>query len=329
MGIEFSPLTLVAPRQLPAGWALYYGDHHCEGVYDAFRVVRAPDGGTVGVERPWGFFDERPGYTDSFEVSPSGETLAVLACEQGFCESRHTSPSEDALLALWVSRDGGQTWNREGETPQRTLIWAVSDEDVALARPAYDPEQWPEYRAWWFHSGREVMIPEELGRGYVVGLYETEVGLEPIWKRDSEPVYVLASGTPLTQPLADHSGGADVEWWLTTVLPDGSLLWSLIEWGKGRGNSDLFAITDQAGAVRDMYSWEDARKPLLIIDHLHADLFVAAFGVNICGDMRETVLVDLGTRSVHPITGGLGEARRQNSPFGGGLLLGVRPAPGK
>ena len=90
VAIESTPLTLGAPRELPTGWALYYGDHHCEGVYDTFRVADTRDGDTLGVERPWAFFDEQPGYTYSFSVSRGGQTLAVLACERGVSASRAT-----------------------------------------------------------------------------------------------------------------------------------------------------------------------------------------------------------------------------------------------
>ena len=209
VGIESTPLTLGAPRELPTGWALYYGDHHCEGVYDAFRVADTRDGDTLGVERPWAFFDEQPGYTYSFSVSRGGQTLAVLACERGVCESGHSSPSEDALLALWVSRDDGLVWERQGEAPQGAWISAVAEDDVALQVRTSDQDERPEFRAWWFHAEHEVAASSGIHPAIVIGWYEDAGELRPIWRRLAQPGYAVDSGRPLTSPLG--SSGAKAE----------------------------------------------------------------------------------------------------------------------
>ena len=42
-GIEFTPLRLGEPRPQPSGYAIYYGVHNCEGVWDVYRVVAGHD----------------------------------------------------------------------------------------------------------------------------------------------------------------------------------------------------------------------------------------------------------------------------------------------
>ena len=292
-GIEFTPLRLGEPRPQPTGYAIYHGVHNCEGVWDVYQAVASEDGETLEVERPWAFFDERPGYIHDFGVGPRGQTLAALECSRGTCAG-YSGPSEDALLELWVSRDAGGTWEQWGEVPQWVWIETVTEEDIAL-------EQWPDGdgpRVWWFRSGKEVAPPEGHEVEYIAGWFrDAEGAASPLWKlRGNAPSYVTAAGQALSAP-AVGGGADDWEWSVPIILPDG-VLWSRA--GR-KGADNLFVVTDWAGAVRGAYASHDAQQPLGIAAHLEGQRFVGEVGVWTCDPSRHTVLVDFETHTVHPL----------------------------
>ena len=307
-GIEFTPLALGEPRDLPAGVALYYGEHHCEGFHGAFRVVAGQNPPDLRTDRPWAFFDDRPGYVQSFEVAPSGQSLAAVVCERGYCDWGHGQPSDDATPAAWFSPDGGTTWQRWGEMPPYSSIVAVTDEDVALFDYGYrNGSDRVARRGWWFRSGEDLTPPEGLVDPYIVGWRSGPAKPEPIWSDDHSTAVATDSGERAQPPLP----GA----WPARILPDHSLLWS----GRGPDGQDLFVKTDEQGAVLAAYSW-DAPRSLHLIDHLGAELFVGELDRYMCS-RATTVLVDLATATVRAVPG---IDRDGRALF---MLFAARPAP--
>ena len=315
--IEYTPLTWGEPRELPAGTALFYGRHSCDGVWDMYKAVAGSGVDAWLVERPWGFFDQEDFHLQSFGVGPDGERLAVLACERGDCESSYSPTSEDAILALWSSGDGGSTWERWGEVPLESWISVVAGDDVALIESRFTDEP---YEYWWFRSGADITRPEGLDSAYIAAWRRSGDGFTPVWASPFPGTwsYLTPSGERLTVPRGP-----------TFTLQDGSLLWSGVEWVRNTGERDLFAHTDEQDAVVARYSW-DGPEPLELVDHLGGELFVGLLGGGSCGEDGATVLVDFETQRIRPITGVQpGDAIRATQWPRGFLLLleAARPAP--
>ena len=328
---EYLPLTMGEPRALPVGTALYYQEHLCEGPWDTHRVIARADSEGLLVDRPLAFFDERPGDALLYGQSASGRTLAVVACERGICMSID-GPDENAIAALWVSGDGGGTWGRWGEAPvpYEARISAVTGSDVAFAslQTGEDQEGEPLPRAWWFRSGEQLTPPEGLDSPYMAAWRVSGDGLNPVWSDrprwsdNPNTSFVDAAGGLLGKPPGGEVTASGSFWWPTVSLPGGTLLWSTHR-GYPPIEPDRFFTINEQGVILGAYSWEDP-KPLELIDHLGGELFVGLLGIDACGPMRATVLVDLETRSVHEVVG-LDEA----FPGTRGLLglFAARPAP--
>ena len=144
--IEFTPITRGEPRPLPAGLALYYWVYPCmgcdAGVADYRRIRLDAAVGAVREDRPLAFFDgasDREHYNPvrSFGVSESGQTLAATVCHAGYCEIEpvggESGPTADTELRLWVSHDGGGTWEDQGQLLPQTRIIEVTDDDVLVS----------------------------------------------------------------------------------------------------------------------------------------------------------------------------------------------------
>ncbi len=333
---EYLPLTMGEPRALPAGMALYYLEHHCEGAWDTHRVIAQADAAQFRVDRPLSFFDEQshPGAdVVVYGVSASGQTLAALRCERGFCWTID-GPDGHAVSALWVSEDGGETWETWetwGEVPvvgASVQILAVTDDDVALFARKVSSGQEELRRAWWFRSGEQLTPPEGLDSPYMAAWRVSGDGLNPVWSDrprwsdNPNTSFVDASGGLLGKPPGGEVTASGSFWWPTVSLPGGTLLWSTHR-GYPPIEPDRFFTINEQGVILGAYSWEDP-KPLELIDHLGGELFVGLLGIDACGPMRATVLVDLETRSVHEVVG-LDEA----FPGTRGLLglFAARPAP--
>lgn len=307
-GIEFTPLALGEPRDLPVGVALYYGEHNCEGFHDAFRVVAGQNPPDLRTDRPWAFLDDRPGYVQSYKVAPSGQSLAAVVCERGYCDWGYDQPSDDATPAAWFSPDGGTTWHRRGELPLYSSIVAVTDEDVALFDYGYrNGSDRVAPRGWWFRSGDDLTPPEGLVDPYIAGWRSGLARPEPIWSDYHSRAVVTDSGERAQPPLPAA--------WPARVLPDRSLLWS----ARGADGRDLFVTTDEHGAVLAAYSW-DAERPLHLVAELGAELFVGELDRYTCSPAM-TVLVDLAAATVRAVPGINPDGQRLF------MLFAARPAP--
>jgi hypothetical protein len=252
-----------------------------------YRTVSGADAETVTAERPWAYFDERTGYLVDFGMGPRGQTLAALECLRGSCVG-YDGPSEDALLALWVSRDAGQTWEEWGEVPPDVRIEVVSSNDVALWHG-----HWEDRGTWWFRSGKEVAPPEGHDVDFIARwTLDDEGAVSPLWRLGSDRTsYVTASGQSLSAPSVGSNAGG----W-PMPLSDG-VLWSRVE----EDGASLFVVTDRTGAVRDAYAWRDPQRPLRLIVRLDDHRFLGDLGAGSCVLDSTKVLIDLVTRTAHPL----------------------------
>ena len=281
---EYLPLTMGEPRALPAGTALYarsYGS--CEGPQDWHRGV-ATDTHELLWDEP---LSELPHGGDLGGVSASGNTLAAVSCERGVCMSIDGA-SDDAINALWVSGNGGETWERWGEIPTTYRgISLVTGDDVALE------VRWPEHRAWWYRSGEDLAIPRFLLVPRIWAWRGSGARPEPFWPDGEGTALVSASGERLPRPW---------DFLVAASLPDGSILWRSNFGDREALGRDMFLRLDEQGARLGAYSW-DSPRPLAVLDHLEGQLLFGMLGPFACLDTVRPVLVDLESRTVHPIPG--------------------------
>ena len=312
--IEYTPLTMGEPQVLPAGTALYYEEHYCEGVFNTHRVTAAPSGELV-FDRPLAFFDDRDGRVLLLGVSADGQTVAARHCEQAGPCGGMDRPDPRAEWAVWASGDGGRAWERWGggipaavSPPKYFLDVLVTDQDVTVN---FSGEGGRELS--WFRSGEALEPPEGLDSPLaIVGWRTVEGSPEPLWSAVGATV-VAASGDRLPEPPARFN--------FVMTLPDGSMLWKAI--GDGGPFSHRFVRMDDEGLLAGAWSLDGS---LRVVDHLERDVFVGERGPGGCGPSATTVLVDLGAGTVHEVLG-LHESLHDNPDTGVLTLFAARPAP--
>ena len=298
--IDFTPLTLGAPRELPDSAALYFAQPAKEGYPRG--VTRAVfDGRTSAftTDRPWVFFDDRPGYVTSFMVSDDGSTMAAAVCEEGRCADCYAGPSEDASLHLRVSRNGDLDWEDWGEVPQGAYISAVTGGDVAVT--AWPPDA-DARRLWWVGSGEDVEPPAGLDASSLTGW--RWAGGQFLWDYRGD-VPVTDSGSRVPSPEASlRSSAKDTGWQLDEVRSDGVSLWT-----RGQPSTRRFALLGEGDIPVTAFSWENDSLELRLAGFLSDDLLVGQLVgqyVPPPGPQHRdltTVLVDLTSHRVHPVAG--------------------------
>ena len=324
-GIEFTPITRVDPRPLPAGIALYYWVTSCTGceggLLDLRRVVFDEAAGALREDRPLAFFD---GMSESFGVSGSGRTMAATICHAGLCYVEGVSgmyPTADAEPRLWVTRDGARTWEDWGRLLPETRIVEVTDDDVLvetenvwdkrehwnltdqewadmLARLAPlgldELEGW-EYRFRWIISGEEHSLQADWD---VSPWWFTYVGWregQPVWLPGWSPLSVRLFADVELLPAPSLAG---LDWGWADVRPNGAIAWS----AEAQGDH-LLAITDEDGTVQEVYG---AAEPLW--GHFATDgVLIRPKSLPAPRDalieIRGAEILDLATSSIHDIDG--------------------------
>lgn len=294
---DYIALTMGEPRGLPEGTALYFRQYHsCHGPQDWLRAITT-DTGELAWDDPLGELPRRSDddYWDAASlegVSASGQTLAAWVCERGYCGSIERERSEDAVESLWVSGDGGESWERWGDYP-RGRVSIVTEEDVAFMSNWSWSDDY-QARAWWVRSGEELVPPEGLADPTLLGWRLDREAPEPIWADSELTVLVSPSGERLGDSGLVQERDFEAGRWLASHHY-GPTLWR---------------------AVLDAYSFDE---PLAVFDHVEGQFFVGLLGGYACGDSGLTVLVDFTSGTVHPIPGL--DAREGFVPFA------ARPAP--
>lgn len=310
--IDYLPLAVGEPRDLPAGLALFFGRTSCwqcgpGGFADILRVVFDAEAGAFRADRPLASFDGGgPSLPlSSFAVSRSGREMAVAVCGTGVCAWASGTSGPDARMHFWFSRDGGGSWEEVGVALPGSFILDVTADDVLVwelnewydrSRWDYlDDEEWAEllaplaplgvtpstswrYRLRWLGSGEE---------------FTTEEGSAALpyrgWK-DGQP------------DLAPPPAPGGLEWYMRDAHPDGAVAWR--GWD---GETSLLAVVDAEGAVPGVYglpsggqwSMSFVAKNLLVrgVDRPPLEEFPDE------PPATEVELLDLTTLSVHPIKG--------------------------
>ena len=301
--VEYIPLTLGDPRELPAGAALYFADWPYEGFATDVTLGFATGDGFV-TERLWAVWDDSSAYVTSFQVSDDGRTMAAAVCEQGYCEDCYSGPTEDASLRLRVWRRSTFDWEDWGEIPQGSYIEGVTAQDVAITAWLPDPDSHDSRdhvaRLWWFRSGQEVEPPAGLDPDGAEGWHWRSGGF--LWDYGGD-AYVTDSGTALLPPPDDASAPESARWYLDEVRGDGTALWSLYGADEQR-----FALVGEGGEVVAAFTWDDASEKLHLAGFVSDDLVVGQIVPRLWHtgtpdtEPPTTVLVDLANHSVHPVT---------------------------
>jgi hypothetical protein len=206
------------------------------------RVYRGEDGEvhveTVLTPEKLGGLPFAP-YIDPVAVSSSGEKLATTVCARGYCGG-FTPPDEDAVAALYLSSDGGETWRHEADFDGGVRVRDWLDGEVVLWRGWFSEDDPPpaDQRLWLYPSGAPVLAPEgAAGEHPSPSVYESPYG--PLWRAadglvDAAGQIVLA----FPGPPGTRSAGA-------AVLPDGTAFWT---WTTATGSGAQFgALFDADG----------------------------------------------------------------------------------
>ena len=310
--IDYLPLTMGEPRDLPAGLALFFGRipcWQCGAAYvDILRVVFDADAGAFRADRALASFDEewpQGLLPESFAVSRSGREMAVAVCGTGACAWPLGDSEPDAEMHFWFSRDGGGSWEEAGVALPGSFILEVTADDVLVQElnewrdrswwDYLDDEEWAEflaplaplgvtpstswrYRLRWLGSGEE---------------FTTEDGSAAVpyrgWK-DGQP------------DLATSPALGGLEWYMRDAHPDDAVAWRV-----KHGETPLLAIADARGALRNVYglpssgqwSMSFVAENLILrgVDRPPLEEFPDE------PPATEVELLDLATLRVHPIEG--------------------------
>ena len=297
--IEFTPITRGEPRPLPAGLALYYfvlGCTACDGEVVDYRRVFFDDAvGAFREDRPLKFFDgasDREHYNPvrSFEVSESGQTLAATVCHAGYCEIEPvggaSGPSADTELRLWVSHDGGGTWEDQDQLLPQTRIIEVTDDDVLVSTS----NVWRAREHWTWLTDEE--WEAMLARLAPLGLADELEG----WAERTRWVAAGEAYSRPPAPVAPRLG--DLNWWRLRDQPATAVMWAATA-----QDNYLLVIADREGSIERVYG---ARDWFAGGSFITDDLLIRSrtlTGTPFWIEATTMELVDLATASIHEVEG--------------------------
>ena len=310
--IDYLPLTVGEPRDLPAGLALFFGRYPCWQCgaqhVDFLRVVFDADAGAFRADRPLASFDEewpQGLLPESFAVSRSGREMAVAVCAVGICARPWDTTGPDVRMHVWFSRDSGGSWEEAGVALPDSFILDVTADDVLVWElngwydrnrwGHLDDEEWAEFLAPLAPLG---VTPSTSWRWRLRWLGSGE---EFTTEDDDSPRYPYRGwkdGLPdLAPPLA--LGG--LQWYMRDAHPDGAVAW--LGW---HGDVSLLAIADAEGALQGVYGLPSSGQRMsflsenLILRGVDRPPLDEAFEEP---PATEVELIDLATLRVHPIKG--------------------------
>ena len=306
--IDYLPLALGEPRDLPEGLALFFGHYPCwqcgAAHIDILRVVFDAEAGEFRADRPLASLDEVGalwGSPGDFAVSRSGREMAVSVCH-AFCGGRVVPPGPPDVR-VWRSRDGGGSWEDAGAVIPSLWIEEVTADDVLV-------------REWNFRSEYEWERLGRLGEEWTAPLASLGVTPSTSWKYR---LRWLGSGEEFTGEEEDSiayrgwRGGlpdlmsppalGGLEWRVGDAHPDGAVAWD----GR-QGDAWLLAVVDAEGAVQDVYGLPSSGQRRM--SFVSENLILRGVDRPSLEDgdfeelpVTEVELLDLTTLRVHPIRG--------------------------
>ena len=258
--IEFMPITRGSPRELPTDIALYYWLGTCTacdtGIYDLRRVVIDEASGSFREDRPLAHFDDVNDHfaVVDYGVSESGREMAAGICHVGHCSVGVRYLTVDAEQRVWVTRDGGATWEDLGPALPGALIVEVTAQDVLILEynlwdvrrywGGVTDEEWGEmlvrlaplgagsldgpYRLRWLVSGEE-FVPAGRDESRQWFRYWGWMEGQPVWVQGYSRLSVPLPGDVEGLP-AFGLGGLD--WTLADVRSDGAIAWTASDQGR-------------------------------------------------------------------------------------------------
>lgn len=148
------------PRELPAGFTVFYWVAPCYGcgfgVSDVRRVVFDEEAGALREERLLEFFDDHSECVAGFALGQSGREMAATLWPAHCGDPMAVYRGGD----LWLSSDGGATWEQWGPLPSDAWVVGVTAEDVAVDEGMSTPR-----RVRWLISGTELSPSERVQLG--------------------------------------------------------------------------------------------------------------------------------------------------------------------
>ena len=311
--IDYLPLVVGEPRELPAGLALFFGRTSCwqcgpGGYADILRVVFDAEAGAFRADRPLASFDGGQPQSlplSSFAVSRSGREMAVAVCAVGACAWPLADSGPDAEMHFWFSRDGGGSWEEAGVALPGSFILDVTADDVLV----WELNEWYD-RNWWDY------LDDEEWADFLAPLAPLGVTPSTSWRYR---LRWLGSGEEFTtedgsaalpyrgwkdgQPdLATPPAPGGLEWYMRDAHPDG-----VVAWRGWDGETSLLAVVDAEEAVQDVYGLPSGGQwsmsfvaENLILRGVDRPPVEEAFDEP---PATEVELLDLATLSVHPIKG--------------------------
>ena len=304
--VEYLPLTIGEPRELPDGLALFFGRYscwQCGGAYvDFLRVVFDADARAFRVDRPLAFFDE-VGLPESFAVSRSGREMAVAVCGGGACAWPFGTSDPDGAMHVWFSRDGGGSWEEAGMALPASFILAVTAEDVLV----WELNEWQDRSGWNLDDGEwtDFLAPlAPLGvtpsTSWLYRLRWLGLGEEFTSEKD-DAVWSYLGWQDGAPDLASPPALGGLRWHGVDVHPDGA-----VAWGGWDGETALLAIADTRGAIRGVYGLPSYGWPMSFVAENLLVRGVARPPVDENPDVppaTEVELLDLATLRAHPVAG--------------------------
>ncbi|MYE46321.1 MAG: hypothetical protein F4X25_06130 [Chloroflexi bacterium] len=295
VSVQFTDLALGEPRHQPAGYALFSRLRSClwncgGETVGVLRTVRSGLDGDLSAEYPLALsapyppaFADEVGYDYAgFGMNSDGTLIAAARCLVGYCGDGH---SHDAVEEVWVSRDGGESWENWGPvvSPSEGIV-RVTGDDVALLESGGDGRI---RQVRWVHAG--TVFPAAGG------------GMDSLlgWEGDA-PVWGALEIAASPQVLSDL---IDWHWTLIQSLSDGSTVWRAHEGGQ---RLLLLAVLDADGAVREAYGWRTADHVGRLIgmgDGRFAGFSIQGGHEPVGATAHLPFLIDLATESVHPLSG--------------------------
>jgi hypothetical protein len=247
-GLPLQQLRVGEPVPLPDDTVLFFNPtcYGCDGGIRTYRAYRNDDGLVVDEVSPT--TSAAAGYQMARAIEPSGRRIAVGSCEGEYCGG-HAEPSPDAKGTMWLSEDGGITWENRGGLPVWSSFLGFLDGQVMVS--TWDSTT-QSLREWLWHSG------DPIPGGPVPGA-------ERFQRASGETYWAAEDGIGGHSRIYDDAGNLVVDrvdplyrTSLAAVGVDGTLYLSARPLNSHEGEGDprqLVIAIDEQGQPLAAYAW--------------------------------------------------------------------------
>jgi hypothetical protein len=183
--------------------------------------------------------DDVEGWMRSIATNDAGREIAVATCARGDCGG-FGPPSENALTAIYWSRDGGASWDQVLEVAGGVWVTDIVRGELVLTEPwvASQDESGPPGGFWLHPSGKELAPPPGATDATFLTADVYGADNEVLWRaRDGRAFLDEQADTRLEFP-PDVGGYAHH----AVIMPGGEQFWSWRERGTGSLASERAAL---------------------------------------------------------------------------------------